>query len=262
MGGVGVLSAMKVGVVSGHVVRGLLRRCEDVVVETPFGSLPVHVGKFGGHDVFVVYRHGDEGRCPPHRINARAMMAALSSCHVQAVVSVGTVGSLQKGIVPGDFVVASDFVDVTRSRPVTFFDECRVHVDMSEPFCPEVRRALVGACRAQKVRVHAKGVCLVTEGPRLETAAEIRLYQGVADVVGMTLVPEVVLAREQGLCFGSLLLVCNMAAGLQDRLTATEIVEVVKGRQQSLASIVKETVQRLPKEFSCHCGEALAQARL
>jgi 5'-methylthioadenosine phosphorylase len=254
---------MKIGIISGHLLPGLMQRPESVSVETPYGPVMVRIGSLKGHSIFFVSRHGEDGSVPPHRLNARAMIAALAESHVDAVISVGTVGSLKKGIGPGAFVVPHDFIDMTRSRPVTFFDECRVHVDMSEPFCPVVRKTLLGACRAEVgVRVYGRGVCLVTEGPRLETAAEIRMFAPYADVVGMTLVPEVVLAREKGLCFASVLLVCNMAAGLQDRLTATEIVDVVKKQRPLVSSILRRTVEGLPASFSCGCVESLNQARL
>lgn len=254
---------MKIGVISGHLIPGLLLRPEQVTVETPYGPVGLRVSKTKQHTVFFVNRHGGDGSLPPHRLNARATIAALAESHVQAVFSVGTVGSMKKTMAPGDFVVPHDFIDMTKSRPSTFFDDARVHVDMSDPFCPMVREALLAACRAErKAVVHAKAVCLVTEGPRLETAAEIQLFASHADIVGMTLAPEVVLAREKGLCYGSLCLVCNMAAGLQDRLTATEIHEIFRKHQPLLSSVLRRALEELPSVSTCSCARSLAQARL
>jgi len=254
---------MNIGIISGHLIPGLLQRPEHITVETPYGPVVLRVAKTKQHTLFVVNRHGEEESLPPHRLNAQATIAALAESHVQAVFSVGTVGSMTKSIAPGDFVVPHDFIDMTKSRPMTFFDDSRVHVDMTDPFCPTLRDALLAACRKEKkVTVHAKSVCLVTEGPRLETAAEIKMFAPYADIVGMTLAPEVVLAREKGLCFGSLCLVCNMATGLQDRLTATEILGIYRQRRPLLSSILRRTLESLPSQVSCSCPRSLTQARL
>ncbi len=254
---------MNIGIISGHLIPGLLQRPEQVIVETPYGPVVLRVAKTKQHTLFFMNRHGDEGSLPPHRLNARATIAALAESHVQAVFSVGTVGSMKKTMAPGDFVVPHDFIDMTRSRPMTFFDDSRVHVDMTDPFCPTLCEALLAACRKEKkATVHGKAVCLVTEGPRLETAAEIKLFAPHADIVGMTLAPEVVLAREKGLCFASLCLVCNMAAGLQDRLTASEILGIYRQQKPLLSSILRRTLEDLPPKFSCSCSKSLAQARL
>jgi 5'-methylthioadenosine phosphorylase len=255
-------SRMNIGVISGHVLPGLLKRPELITVETAYGLVFVSVVKTGQHTLFVVNRHGQDSSVPPHRMNARAMIAAFAESHVKAVFAVGTVGSMRKSLSPGDLVVPTDFVDMTRSRPMTFFDESRVHVDMTDPFCPVLREAMVKSAKASKTHLHEKAVVLVTEGPRLETAAEIRLFREHADVVGQTLVPEVVLAREKGMCYASLCLVCNMAAGLQDWLTAAEIAGIYKEREPVVSAVVEGAIERLPASFSCACGSSLAQAKL
>lgn len=253
---------MNIGIISGHLLPGLLKHPELITVETPYGLAFVQVVKLDQHTLFFVNRHGQDSSLPPHRINARANIAALAESHVKAIFSVGTVGAMKKSFAPGDLVVPSDFIDMTKARPATFFDESRVHVDMTDPFCLTLREALVKSAKAGKTHVHDKAVVLVTEGPRLETAAEIRLFREHADIVGMTLVPEVVLAREKGMCYASLCLVCNMAAGLQDRLTAQDIVDVYKEKEPVVSSIVLGALERLPATFECHCGASLAQAKL
>jgi 5'-methylthioadenosine phosphorylase len=253
---------MNIGIISGHLLPGLLKRPELITVETPYGIVFVSVVKMERHTLFFVNRHGQDSSLPPHRLNARATIAALAASHVKAVFSVGTVGSMHKSLSPGDLVVPHDFIDMTKGRPSTFFDTERVHVDMTDPFCPVLRDALQKAAKAGKTHVHEKAVVLVTEGPRLETAAEVRLFRDHADVVGMTLSPEVVLAREKGLCYASLCLVCNMAAGLQDRLTAKEIVEIYGKREPVISSVVLGAIERLPTEFACACAASLAQAKL
>jgi 5'-methylthioadenosine phosphorylase len=254
---------MKIGILCGHHMPDLMKKPEKIKVETPYGDVVVYASKLGAHDLFFIHRHGEESNLPPHRINHRGNIQAFASSHVSSVFSIGTVGSMKKTIRPGDLVIPHDFIDVTKSRSQTFFDEKRVHVDMTEPFCSTLREALFQSCdKINDVTFHEKGVYLATEGPRLETAAEIKLYSMVADIVGMTVVPEVVLAREKGMCFASLCLVCNMATGLQNRLTADEIASVYKKKELVISKIVRLTIQSLDEKQSCHCPVDVSKATL
>lgn len=241
----------------------LMKNPEKIKVDTPYGEVIMYASTLGPHELFFILRHGEQSNLPPHRINHRGNIQAFASSHVSSVFSVGTVGSMKKKIQPGDFVIPHDFIDVTKSRTQTFFDDRRVHVDMTEPFCSSLRVALQKSCeKIPDVTFHDSGVYLATEGPRLETVAEIKLYSVVADIVGMTMVPEVVLAREKGMCFASLCLVCNMAAGLQSRLTADEIASVYKKKEPVISKIFRLAIQSLNEKQSCHCPVDLSKATL
>lgn len=254
---------MNIGILSGHDLPDLMKKQEQIKVHTQYGDIIVYHSKLNDHDLFFIRRHGELSNLPPHKVNHLGNIQALASCHVSSVLSIGSVGSMKKAIRPGDLVIPHDFIDVTKSRPQTFFDEKRVHVDMTDPFCFSLREALMQACEQIKdARFHEKGVYLVTEGPRLETAAEIKLYSPFADIVGMTLAPEVVLAREKGMCFASLCLVCNMAAGLQNRLTADEIVTVYKRKESVISTILQQTILSLKKDQSCRCPIDVSKATL
>jgi len=254
---------MRIGILCGHLMPDLLKNPEKITVHTPYGDIPLHTSTLGDHEIFFIHRHGEQGNLPPHRVNHLGNIHALSVSHVSAVFSVGTVGSMKKNIRPGDLVIPHDFIDATKSRPVTFFDDQRVHVDMTEPFCPSLRDILLKNCRNLKgITVHDNGVYLVTEGPRLETAAEIQLYSKAADIVGMTLAPEVILAREKGLCFTSLCLVCNMAAGLQQRLPADEITALYKKKEPLISKILQLTIQSLDEKQPCLCPSDVSKATL
>jgi 5'-methylthioadenosine phosphorylase len=254
---------MKIGILCGHHIPDLIKNPEKIKVHTPYGDVLLHAATLGNHEIYFLQRHGEQGNLPPHRVNHLGNIYALAVSHVSSVFSVGTVGSMQMTIRPGDFVIPHDFIDTTKSRPVTFFDDQRVHVDMTEPFCPSLRTLLYKNCKKLKeVTVHENGVYLVTEGPRLETAAEIQLYSTVADIVGMTLAPEVILAREKGMCFVSLCLVCNMAAGLQQRLPADEITAIYKKKEPLISKILQLTIQSLDEKQSCLCPSDVSQATL
>jgi len=258
-----MVALMKIGILCGHHMPDLMKKPEKIKVETPYGDVVVYASNLGAHDLFFIHRHGEESNLPPHRVNHRGNIQAFASSHVSCIFSVGTVGSMKKTIRPGDVVIPHDFIDVTKSRSQTFFDEKRVHVDMTEPFCSTLREALLQSCdKISDVTFHENGVYLATEGPRLETTAEIKLYSMAADIVGMTLVPEVVLAREKGICFASLCLVCNMAAGLQNKLTADEIASVYKNKEPVISKVLQLTIESLDQKRSCHCPVDVSKATL
>lgn len=254
---------MKIGLISGHALPGMLHTKETISVETLYGNISVERSTVGDHDVFFINRHGTIANLPPHKINYLGNISALASCHVDGILAVGTVGSLDKQIHPGEFVVPHDFIDFTKLRRNTFFDTSRVHVDMSTPYCPSLRTLLIAAGKkTSPAKLHDQGVYLATEGPRLETVAEIRLLSPVADIVGMTGVPEVILAREKGVCYASLCLVVNMAAGFQQKLTAKEIALVYKEKEPLLSSILKETMVSFSEKQTCPCCKDVEKATL
>ncbi|MBU0496999.1 MAG: MTAP family purine nucleoside phosphorylase [Candidatus Thermoplasmatota archaeon] len=254
---------MKVGLISGRKVPKFLSKCEEMRVDTEYGSITVKVAEVGGHSVFFINRHGGEGDLPPHQVNYRGNIQALVASHVSCVLGIGTVGSLNLMIQPGDVVLPHDFVDMTKRRVYSFFDTGRVHVDLTVPFCPFLRSRVLERCRTMKgMSVHESGVYVVTEGPRLETPAEIRMYQTYGDIVGMTLVPEVVLARERGLCYASICVVCNMAAGMQASLSADEIIQVFNEKKSMVSSVLEDTIQSLDAQRTCQCHRAIDKASL
>jgi len=254
---------MKIGILCGHPIKDIFDSNEDIFIDTAFGSVVIHFGRISGHDVFFINRHGNEGKLPPHKVNYRANIQALSAAHIDCVISIGTVGSMKDEIRVGDVVIPDDFFDATRTRPATFFDDQRVHVDMTEPFCPSLRNLICSTCESIKdITIHKTGVYLTTEGPRLESAAEIRFFSSVGDIVGMTLVPEVILAREKGICFASVCIVCNMAAGLQERLPVDDIKRIYAEKEAYLSDIIRRTVKRITKDSDCSCKKKIKDAML
>ena len=150
---------MKIGILSGHDMKDLFEKSEEIKVDTVYGSVQFVTGVIGDHQVFFVNRHGIKANIPPHKVNYRANMDAFHAAHVDCIVSIGTVGSMNKQIMPGDFVIPHDFFDATKSRSLSFFDDSRVHVDMTDPFCPYLRAALIQSCENNKeVTVHKNGV--------------------------------------------------------------------------------------------------------
>jgi 5'-methylthioadenosine phosphorylase len=159
-------------------------------------------------------------------------------------------------------VVPDDFFDMTHGRPVSFFDEKRCHVDMSIPFCPDLRKDIISVGKnLDDVVMHDKGVYVTTNGPRLETASEVRFFASIGDIVGMTLVPEVVLAREKGLCYASLCVVCNMGAGMQEHLDTREIKDIIEQRKPVLRQLLYEVIKK-DRNHSCSCKQGIEDSSL
>ena len=190
------------------------------VVRTPYGdpSCPLHFGHLGAHPVVFLARHGAGHRICPHEINYRANLWGLKQAGVTEVVAVASVGGIDPALAPGALVVPDQIIDYTYGRAHTYFqgpDQPVTHVDFTHPYSDEVRQQLMAAAARAGKPIVAQGTYGATQGPRLETAAEIRrMARDGCTLVGMTGMPEAVLARELGLAYACLAVVVNPAAGV------------------------------------------------
>ncbi len=254
-----------VAVIGGTGLETLLKGTEQIYVGTPYGiPPPISVGDVGGKSVAFLPRHNIHHSIPPHKVNYRANIYALSKIGVKRILATNAVGAINLDFKLGDLLVPHDLVDFTKLRKLSFYDEAPVtHVDMSQPFCPEVRELLVKTLEKRGEKVWNRGVIVCTEGPRLETPAEIEMFRRLGcDVVGMTVVPEAVLARELEMCYATVSFVSNMAAGIQQqRLTAQEVSAAAKERMPIIQQILRETIRILPQKRQCPCAHALQDAR-
>jgi 5'-deoxy-5'-methylthioadenosine phosphorylase len=223
-----------------------LERLETFRVLTPFGepSAPLLLGKLGGRTLVFLPRHGDGHSIPPHKINYRANIWALKEQGVTAVVAVASVGGITPEFGPGTIAIPDQLLDYTYDREQTFFDghfRAVEHIDFTEPYCDSLRQSLCKAAALAKVQLVAHGCYAVTQGPRLETRAEIiRMGRDGADMVGMTAMPEAALAREAGLCYAHCALVVNWAAGLASGPISVEaMAQASKENMARLISIVQ-----------------------
>ncbi len=189
------------------------------VAHTPYGapSGPLCFGALGGRDVVFLARHGAGHAIAPHEVNYRANIWALHAQKAMEIVSVATVGGIRADLGPGALAVPDQIIDYTHGRHSTFHDGSGTgvtHIDFTRPYCEAMRQRLIRAAAAAGERVVAGGTYGATQGPRLETAAEInRLERDGADMVGMTAMPEAALARELGVCYAAIAVVVNHAAG-------------------------------------------------
>ena len=192
------------------------------VVRTPYGepSGALTFGQLCEHPVVFLARHGYGHTIPPHQVNYQANLWALKEAGVEIIISVASVGGIRADMCPGTLVVPDQIIDYTWGRKNTFHegtDEPVVHIDFTEPYDAAVRRRILAAAAAAGEKVFDGAVYAATQGPRLETAAEInRLERDGADVVGMTGMPEAALARELGIPYAAINVVANYAAGRAD----------------------------------------------
>lgn len=259
-----------VGVIGGSGLYDIegLTSTRSIRVRTPFGapSDAITVGSFEGIRVAFLSRHGRGHVLNPSGINYRANIFALKSLGVSHVISVSAVGSMKESIQPGDVVVPDQFIDLTKRRVSTFFDNGVVaHVAFGEPVCAELREALVSAGEKVGAKVHRSGTYLCMEGPQFSTKAESRLYrQWDVDVIGMTNMPEAKLAREAELCYATLALPTDYDCWHETEEAVT--VEAVLGTLHRNVVLAKQILRSVMPSFAnpidCSCHRALDNAVL
>jgi 5'-methylthioadenosine phosphorylase len=189
------------------------------IMTTPYGepSGPLTFGKINDNTVVFLARHGYGHTIPPHQVNYRANLWALHSLNLSRVISVASVGGIRADLTPGTVAIPDQIIDYTHGRKYTYYDvidKAVTHIDFTEPYCQLTRKRLLEAAERADERVIDGGVYGATQGPRLETAAEVnRLERDGVDMIGMTGMPEAALAKELGLCYGTIAVVANYAAG-------------------------------------------------
>ncbi|MCW5602782.1 S-methyl-5'-thioinosine phosphorylase [Nitrosomonas sp.] len=213
------------------------------IVRTPYGepSGPLTFGKIRDHEIVFLARHGHGHTIPPHAVNYRANLWALHLFKPKRVIAVVSVGGIRSDLTPGKIVVPNQIIDYTYGRNFTYFDNTDrpiTYTDFTHPFCSSARDYLLKAAKLANELVIDGGVYAVTQGPRLETAAEVnRLEQDGADMIGMTGMPEAVLARELGLSYAAIAAVANHAAGRSTSMRAIPLEEVYAVLDKAMESV-------------------------
>ena len=237
----------RVGVITGTGVTEHFQLDLPRIVKTSFGRAVVYEGREGGY--VVIPRHGAAHRSPPHGINYRANIAALEQMGVKDVIATSAVGSMNQGFKVGDIGLIEQFLDFTKRRQTTFFERKVVHTDMTRPYSRRLNLELSASAKRMGVEIRQNLVYVCAEGPRFETAAEIRMYKILGgDVVGMTGVPEVVLAREKKLDYASVVIATNWAAGMQPKVSHEEVLKVMRKTGKVVKRLIESTVGALRRE--------------
>ena len=248
---------------------GSLGAGEHHRVDTPFGppSSPITVVQLGGAPVALLPRHGEGHVYPPGKVTYRANVFALKAVGVTHVLATAAVGSLREEVRPGELVVPDQIIDRTFRRDPTFFDDLAVHVEFAQPFCPSLRKVLLGA--RSEAKVHDGGTYVCMEGPQFSTRAESDLHRAWgAHLIGMTLMPEAKLAREAELCYAAVNLVTDYDCWRPHptELGAQELLEEIVGNLRTTTAAALVLVRAaLPAVQSlaasgCPCQASLERA--
>lgn len=258
-----------IGIIGGSGLYDLLPG-KGVTVSTPYGrpSGQLIISTYKGKKVVFLPRHGTKHQYPPQTINYLANMFALKKMGVQRVLAPCAVGSLTDRLKPGQFVIADQLIDRTKTRRDTYFNGPKVkHISLAEPYCPELRELASASSRRLSLPGHDRGTVLVIEGPRFATRAESQANAQIADLVNMTQYPETALARELELCYVNISIVTDYDAGVPGRtdvaaVTAKAIAEVFQSSLINVRSLLLDMIDHLPKHANCRCRHALADAAL
>jgi 5'-methylthioadenosine phosphorylase len=256
----------KIAIIGGSGIYdpAIFEKSERIKVYTPYGapSSLVTIGEYKGIKVAFIPRHGEKHSIPPHAINYRANIWALKELGVERVISISAVGSLQEDIKPGDFVLLNQFIDRTWGRAGTFYDGGEVcHISMADPFCPELNNIIYETAKSMKLRIHKDCTYVCIQGPRFSTRAESKLFKSWgAHVIGMTLVPEVNLAREVRMCYSTIAMVTDYDVWAEKPVSAEEVVRVMNQNVENAKKLIANVIPKIPKERKCNCAKYLDEA--
>lgn len=233
--------------------------CVKEMVKTDYGEVEVSILEIFSKKVAFIPRHASGHSIPPHKINFRANIDALKNVGVTQIIATNSVGSMNENMPPGTFVIPNDFLDFSQDRKKTFYEDKVVHIDVTEPYCPTLRDIL-----AKSGDVILGGTYVCTEGPRFETPAEIRMFKMLGgDLVGMTGLPEVTLAREREMCYNSICIVSNYASGIsENELTIDEVFEMVGKMEARLLEMIYNFIKNAEDSPDCQCHHALDGAEV
>lgn len=249
----------KVGLITGSGINWdiELKGFKEEVIETSYGAAIIRNGAIGDTEVALMPRHGLGKNVPPHMVNYRANIAAMAMNGVKRIFATSAVGSINPRFQPGSFVALTDFLDFTKSRISTFSDTRTglIHVDFTRPYCDSLNQIMVESGSNLGIKVSIPATYVSVEGPRYESPAEIKMFRQLhGDVVGMTSIPEAVLAREAGICYASLGIITNAAAGIgKNPLSHQEVLEVMSDMEPKVHAIIMRAIGLLPDVMECNC---------
>jgi len=242
---------MRIGIIGGSGVYDVdeLKNISENNLITPFGIFEYIMGEYENKEVVFVTRHGKGHTLPPHMISYKKIIWGMKELGVEKIIATSASGSLNLNMKPGDFVIIDQFIDFTDSREITFFDTPGnvVHTDMTEPYCEYLRILIKDIMMALNLSFHEKGTYVTMNGPRYETKAEINMLKILGgDIVGMTGTPEVILANEMKICYASIGIVTNFAAGISDKkISHEEVIEMMDKKIPILKKVIFEVIKKI-----------------
>jgi len=234
-----------------------------ILVKTKYGEVEADVLDVNGEEIVFLARHGKEHSVPPHLINYRANMMALKELGVKYIYATAAVGSCNENYGPGDVVVINDFIDFTKLRPVTFFeggDEPVRHVDMSDPYCKNLRGKFYSVAQDIGLDIKGDAVYVCTEGPRFESKHEVKMYKSLGgDVIGMTNIPEVVLAKELGMCYSTVGIITNWCTGISGEIAIHDIHGAMEKSKAKITEGFIKIFSGMLDQENCNCNSSIIE---
>jgi len=259
------MEKIEIGIIGGSGLydANMLSNVYKIQVKTTFGdpSDAFCAGVLNNKKIAFLSRHGQCHKIPPHELNFKANITGFENLGIKRIISCCAVGSLKEEFKPGDIVIPDQFIDWKKTM-TTFYNTGDVtHVSLADPFCPEIRNALIQTCKKIGIRYHDKGTYVCIEGPRFSTRAESKMFRNFADIIGMTGVTEAILAREKEICLAVLATVTDYDVWAEKPVSFDEIAKTMKESQEKIKHIITEVVNRIPQERNCVCKEALKNAK-
>lgn len=262
------MEKIALGVIGGSGVYQIdeLKDIKEINIETPFGltSDSIVVGKIGNVKIAFLPRHGKGHRILPSEINYRANIFALKKIGVKRIISISACGSMREDYAPRDIVVPDQIFDFTKKRSNSFFGDGVVsHIAFDEPYCPEFSTMVYNAVKNTGVTVHKGGTFLVIEGPRFSTKGESKIFrQWGVDLIGMTAMPEAVLAREAELCYAAMAHITDYDVWheSEESVNIKMLVENLQANTEITKQAIVHLAAGIPKKRECKCSSALENA--
>lgn len=254
-----------IGIFGGSGFYSLIDGVEEITVSTPYGetSDKIALAKLNDKTIAFLPRHGKKHQFPPHKIPYRANIYAMKELGVEQIIAPTAAGSLKPEIKPGSFVVCDQFVDRTWGREDTYYEGPVVkHIGVAYPYCLRLRKTVYEVGVEQEISIHKQGTVVVIQGPRFSTYAESRWFSLMNwDVINMTQYPEVVLARELGICYANIALITDYDAGLEGRedvipVTEEEVYRVFAENNEKVKKLIFGMIEKLPAKIVCGCCNA------
>ncbi|MEM2130895.1 MAG: S-methyl-5'-thioadenosine phosphorylase [Candidatus Woesearchaeota archaeon] len=242
----------------------VLENPRKVKITTKYGepSDLITIGKIKNKEVAILPRHGSKHFYSPSKVPFRANLMAFKELGVKKIISVNAVGSLREELKPGHFVFTNQFIDMTKKRDYSFYETEKVaHVSVADPFCNNLRQLLIKKAKQLDYDYHTDGTCVVIEGPRFSTRAESMFFKSWgADTINMTLVPEVILARELEICYANIAMITDYDAWKDHAVTNTDVLAVMKQNIEKVRKLILEVLPLIDENEHCSCNEAMKNA--
>ncbi|MDO8537788.1 MAG: S-methyl-5'-thioadenosine phosphorylase [archaeon] len=233
-------------------------------ITTPYGATSdvITVGEMFGKEVAFLPRHGSNHTIPPHKINFKANIYAMKELGVERIIGVCAVGSLKEKFKPGELAIVDQFIDFSKT-PHTFYDEGRFfHVSLADPFCSNLNSTLLQEAKGLGIPMHEHSTYLKIDGPQFSTRAASHMYRQFADLIGMTGVPEAILAREKEICYSIIAAVTDFDCWHEEKVTSEMVVNSMKKNSANIKLLLEKAIPKIGKERNCECSHALSGAEI